>query len=119
VSFRNDTQRGQVAQALTDRLGKGDFWKADEHGVPRPTSALRGHLARVFTSSEAQLVRLAWDVWNGAGKSQLSSMLVSLDGSNLRMVGELLVAIAAVNPSPISDWCVRWGFGGDPHEVSQ
>lgn len=111
MSFRNDQQRGAVCQALTDRLRKGDFWLADAHGTPRPTSGLRVHLARVGTTSEAQLVRFAWDVWNGDGKSTMSTMLATLDGSNLRMVGELLVAMAAPNPSPISDWCVRWCLG--------
>jgi hypothetical protein len=38
---------------------------------------------------------VAWALWNGEGELTLNEVLNTLDGGNLRMVGELLVAISA------------------------
>jgi hypothetical protein len=110
MTFRNDRQRGQVAQTLTDRLGKGPFFRSDEYGTPRPTSTLSTHLKRCFASYEAILVRLAWDVWTGDGHCRLDLALTALDGTNLTMVGGLLVAIGASGDmgGEIDRWIVRW-----------
>ena len=111
MTFRDDRQRGDVARVLTDRLGKGPMFRADEAGVPRPTAGLKSHLDRVFTGSENLLVRLAWDVWNGDGHARIDLCLVSLDSSNLKMVGELLTAAAETgfSGSGVDDWLMRWG----------
>lgn len=110
MTFRNDRQRGEVAKVLTDRLGKGPMFVPDpSSGVPRPTGLPKSHLARVFTGSEAILVRIAWDVWNGAGHARLDLALSTLDSSNLRMVGGLLAAIGARdNAHAVDDWIFRW-----------
>lgn len=109
MTFRNDRQRGEVAKVLTDRLGKGPMWRVDQYGTPRPTGLLKSHLGRALTGSEALLVRVAWDVWNGDGHARVDLALHTLDGPNLRMVGGLLLAAADSTGTMIDEWLVRWG----------
>lgn len=106
--FRSDQQRGRVCQVLTASIPHGPFWVLDQHGTPRPNGDLEEHIERVFSSSEVVLVRIAWDVWNGLGDAPLGRALDTLDGTNLRKVGSLLVAIGGESSRAIDEWLVTW-----------
>lgn len=106
MSFRNDQQRGAVCMVLTERLPRGPYWTPDGRGVPRPTDracAVRDGDTRLC-ESEALLVRVAWDVWNGSGEASLERILHSFDRANLMMVGSLLVNIAAPSSARVDEW---------------
>jgi hypothetical protein len=91
--FRDDHQRAAVCQILCARVGRESLWTLTG---PSPTAEqlLRAG-GGALSHGEKVMLFVAWALWNGEGELTLNEVLNTLDGGNLRMVGELLVAISA------------------------
>jgi hypothetical protein len=108
--FRDSDQQHGVCRALVALAGKPHLWDVTSRDsyLRGPTEALwhiveRRPGAKYASSGAELLVRIALDVWNGQGGTQLGRALNVLDNRHLRAVGELLVAIAT-DPSAIDRW---------------
>lgn len=110
--FRDDDQAGRVARILCMAANRPNLWGPNN----RPTDDLvrlaerkTSKPALWMTPAEHGMVMLAMLVWNRTN-DQLPvklSFLFRLDDMRLRMVGELLVAVAG-QPAALDAWCARW-----------
>lgn len=134
--FRDTEQRGKVCQVLTEVIDP-ELWRNEHgvprptDAARSIASGDTGH-----SSSEVLLVRIAWDMWNtcanaegavkigdecngkGVEPRKIARMgyargatygrtLECFDGQNLRMVGELLVALSG-SSEDIDTWIEKW-----------
>lgn len=84
-----DGQIARIANVLCARAGIENAWVNG-----RPTNeVVRIQKERTRSSGELILVDIAFSVFNGYGKANVSDVIHVLDGQHLRMVGELLTAI--------------------------
>lgn len=97
--FRNDSQISACCRALLARVELADLWAGE-----RPSErAYKLRHRNPFGSGAKVMLRIAWDLWNGAGKANVGDAIATLDNGNLRAVGTLLAAIAS-GPHGVDEW---------------
>jgi hypothetical protein len=109
VSFRSEKQQARVCRALLARVRLGHLF--DESGpTPEAVKKLKsGH----GSSSEALMLRIAFDVWNGRGEARFDRILHVFDSANMRALAMLLVAFANDSEGvAIDEWLTRFEGGG-------
>lgn len=105
MCWRDDAQRAAVCSTLLALVGLGGLWRHD-FGYPGPTRRAHALLeagGAPLSSGERVMLRLAWDVWNGAGRAVLGETLAVLSPRLLEKVGRLLMACAQ-GPDQIDAW---------------
>lgn len=83
-------QHERVCETLCNRAGFTKCWDGD--GLTAKYERIRA--SGKMSSSEALLLDVALDVWNGHGNAPLGRVINVLDNGNLAMVARLLSAIA-------------------------
>ena len=100
-----------VCQVLTNWAGYADLWSCS--GPSEPACLLRDELHRAGDSivgvpSDAVLVRLAWDVWNGTGAARVDQLIEHLSPDRLVDVGRLLAALG-MGSTQVAEWLKSQG----------
>lgn len=102
--FDNETQRTIACGLLVRSMGPrfSTFWDSDG-----PTDAA---ITTRLSSGEQVMLQAAIAIWNG-DESLRFARILTLDASKLRMVGELLAAIAdnSASTSAVDAWIERYG----------
>ncbi len=114
--FRDQSQKASVCRALCETVALHGVWSA-----AGPTETAREHLGRIpeaWSPGQAMYFAVAWDIWDGssppfASPVTLNSLLEIVSGKYLRILGELVMAVAAGGPS-IDQWLQRYDIGPMP-----
>lgn len=95
------------------------FWGHRDLGTPGPTDAGFDEVYLVLESEsslsagEGVLLRVVFDLWNGAGRVTLADMREHLDSGVCQAIGELLMAESQDDFKLIDEWEKTW-TGFDP-----
>lgn len=105
-------QHERVCETLCNRAGFTKCWDAD--GLTAKYERIRA--SGKMSSSEALLLDVALDVWNGHGNAPLGRVINVLDNDNLRMVASLLCAIAddGIDGTEVKLWLRRYEAASKP-----
>jgi hypothetical protein len=110
VSFRNEAERAAVCAALCSHVNKaGVTWWTEDGPTDAAVAVVEGRSG--LSHGERLMVLVAWAVWNGRGSVNLSELMDTLDGRNIRAVGLLLVALAGDAPGSVARWLEQYGKG--------
>ena len=89
MSFETEKQRGRVCSVLLGRVGLARLFTEDG---PTP-EALKRLKSGTGSSSEALMLKVAFDIWNERGGATVGRILWVFDRSNLESIVRLLLAI--------------------------
>lgn len=91
--FTTNSQLALFCEAICNVVGlEGIFTGANGGEVTQ--KGLKLWKRNGMSHGEQLMFRLAKDVWNGDGGCPVSEMVSTLDGSNLRVVAEVFLALA-------------------------
>lgn len=114
--FRTDSQLAHVCETLCRKVGLGGCWTKDG-----PTDKACKWLKRApgWSHGELLMFQFAWCLWNGSKKPDLYAMIGTLDGSNMRAIGTLFVAMGDMRGSiAIDEWLSMWELVGGRRPTS-
>lgn len=116
MMFRDQAQRGEVCRVLCEAVDLRGFW-TEAGPSARAKKALDTALADDYHYPEDPvsliweqypMFFLAWAVWANWRLLPFADLLTEFDGENLRLIGELLVALSA-GSAGVDGWLVRHG----------
>lgn len=99
MPFRDSAQRAAVCNRIARNARRGALFSADGPtpvGMKwAPVGVNPASMIGSLSSTERQLVKLAWDAWNGSGKVMIGAMLDNFDTGNTRLLAAFFSAWAA------------------------
>lgn len=104
--FRDDRQLASVCQALCGLVRLPTLWTAT--GPTDRAEELLKQGGGTLSHGEKVMLFIAWALWNGQGGLTFGEAIKTLDGGNLKAVGELLVALGE-GSSAIDGWLEEYG----------
>lgn len=115
--FRDNKQAHMAIAWLLDDVKGGRLWTVDgpTREALRAMDALQKGEGPPWSKGEALMLRVAFDIWNGAGHADFSAMLGTLDSDNLGQVSGLLQAMVA-GPHGVDAWLYLEGVIEAPAE---
>jgi hypothetical protein len=99
--WNTETERAQAILLLLRAGQLGHLWTTN--GPTDGAVELLEGGRRALSRSQAVLLRVAFDLWNGCGKAHFADVVELLDGQMLRNVLTLCLAVSA-GGSAIPSW---------------
>ncbi len=88
--WASERQQCEVIRVLLERVRLAHLWTPA--GPTKEACSLIERGGGPLSHGEALMLRVAFDIWNGGGKTQLDELLCTLDEGNLRAVTDAMLA---------------------------